>query len=168
MEENRKLLTINRMKLLLRQLLFLSVIAVCFYQCGTSAKITTADTSQLDPNFAGYKGVLLIIRNYDNKTGYNAIDRTLLKSFKKNYRGEFEMISNKDLDKYTDLDKYRFLVRSNLYSRRIYGNPPSNEQSSELIMTDRKTGKEYKTKAYPGYSALEDFSIVFEALRSSK
>lgn len=156
------------MKLVLHRFFLVAVFGACFVQCGTSAKITAADANQLDPNFAGYKGVLLIVRNYDNKTGYNNIDRTLLKSFTKNYKGEFEMISNKDVEKYTDLDKYRFLLRSNFYSQRIYGNPPSYQQSSELIMIDRKTGKEYKTKTYGGYSAFEQFPAVFESLRTSK
>jgi hypothetical protein len=146
----------------------LIVFSILSIQCSSTSKITAENQNELDPNFAGYTGVLLIIRNYDNKYQYNGIDRAMLKSFKAYYKGEYLMISNKDIAKYSDLDKYRFLIKPGFIAERYYGGGGGYTQSSYIYMQDRKTGKEYKTKEYPGWSALQKFSIAFEALRASK
>jgi hypothetical protein len=156
------------MKQLLFRFLGIVLISALASSCGTTTKILADDTSQLDPNFAGYKGVVLIVRNYDNKSGYNNVDRSVLKGFKKYYKGEFLMISNKDVPKYTDTDKYRFVVHSNLMAQRVYGSPPSSIQHSWYVMVDQKTKKETKTKVYEGYTGLEELPKVFETLRASK
>lgn len=146
------------------------LISLLNFQCLPSATIGKKDVDQLDPNFAGYKGVLLIIRNYDNRSGYNAVDRTVLKGFKSYYKGEYETISEKDLPKYTDLEKYRFLFRSGLTTKRTGGVNDIRKYTSysSVSMVDRQTNKVYTTRWYYDYKAFKKFPMVFEALRTSK
>ncbi len=148
----------------------LILIAVFASQCSTQNKITADDKSQLDPNFAGYDGVLLIQRNYDNKHGLNNVDKTINKSFKAYYKGEFLLIKTKDLANYSNLIKYRFLVQPGFNAPFTgYDHGVSQfSQHSNIYMLDRQTGKEYNTRQYGGYYALEKFAIAFEALRTSK
>jgi hypothetical protein len=150
--------------------LLVILMSICCFQCLPSATIEKKDIDQLDPNFAGYNGVVLIIRNYDNKSGYNAVDRTILKGFKNYYRGEYEIISEKDLPKYTDQEKYRFLVKSGLTSERTGGVNDIRKYTSysSITMVDRKTNKVHMTRWYDDYKAFKKFPMVFEALRTSK
>ncbi|OQP68418.1 hypothetical protein [Niastella populi] len=138
-------------------------------QCGPTIRITENDKDQLDPNFAGYTGTLLVIKNRDNNR-YNSFDRYTIKGLRKYYKGDFIIIREKDLSKYSDLDKYRFLVRAivighyggNFNGRAVY------DDKSHYYMKDRKTQKEYKTREYTGYMAMDQFPIAIEALRVSK
>lgn len=161
------------MKSLILRIFSLGFIVATLSQCSSTIKVTEADKNQLDPNFAGYSGVLLIIRNYDNKHGYNNVDKTVIKAFKKYYKGEFEMISGTILSTYKDLDKYRFVVESGFGSDGVYqgknlaGNM-SYDTKSWYVLKDRKTGKETKTQRYGDYYGLEYLPIAFEAARASK
>ena len=144
-------------------------IIILFVKCSVTGPITVEDTVQLDPNFAGYTGVLLIVRNYDSKNALNGIDRTMLKYFKRDYKGEILMISKHDVGKYPDIEKYRWVVTPGAPVERIQsGGDHSYAAYSRIHLKDRKTGKETETKTYNRYKAFENFPKVFEALRSSK
>jgi hypothetical protein len=151
---------------------YLIVISVFFSQCSPAVKITENDKYQLDPNFAGYKGTLVIIKAFENKQDYYyGHDKRIAEAFKKYYKGEVLSISEKDLTKYTDLEKYRFYIKPEIIGKSMGSN--SNGGTNWVsycyyIMRDRQTQKRYKTKEYLGSTYLEEFPIAFEALRASK
>ena len=158
------------MKKSLIQLSTLFVISIVFFQCSITGPITTNDTVQLDPNFAGYAGVLLIVRNADTKNGLNEIDRTMLKYFKRDYKGEILMISTYHVHMYPDIEKYRWVVTPGFIPNPSIGTGANYRgvPFSRIHLKDRKTGKETETKIYNANKAFKDFPKVFEALRSSK
>lgn len=149
---------------------YLIAMPILLAHCAPTVQISENDKDQLDPNFAGYSGTLLIIRNYDNKLGYNSYDKSTIKAFRKYYKGDFIIISEKDLSNYPDLDKYRFFVRAWVSSQYLgsFNGRADYSHKSWYIMNDRKTHKEYKTKVYPGYIGMEKLPLAFEALRSSR
>lgn len=157
------------MKKHLLQPFTLFFISIIFLRCSVTGPITAKDTVQLDPNFAGYTGVLLIVRNYDSKNGLNDIDRTMLKYFKRDYKGEILMISTYDVEKYPDIEKYRWVVTPGYINERVHsGSNYTNIPYSRIHLKDRKTGKETETKTYNSNKAFKNFPMVFEVLRSSK
>lgn len=133
--------------------------------CGSVNKITGNEQEELDQNLAGYKGVLLIKRNYANKNGYNVLDRTVNQAFKKHYKGEFLLVTDRQLAEYTDLDKYRFLFTPGIYEYRS-----GNEylHNTNIDMLDRKTGKVTTTRWFSGYAAWSVYPPLMEKLRTSK
>jgi hypothetical protein len=143
-----------------------------FSQCGT-IKITENDKYQLDPNFAGYKGTLLIVKSFENKRLlHHGADEKVVAAFQKYYKGEILSISEAELPKYTDLEKYRFYIKPEIITKSMgsYSNGSTNWVTyCYYIMKDRQTQKQYKTKEYPGSTTfLAEFPIAFEAMRASK
>lgn len=152
--------------------IYLIVFLALFAQCGPIEKITESDKYQLDPNFAGYKGALIIVRKFENKQDYyHGYDDKIVTAFQKYYKGEILSISETELTKYSDLEKYRFYIQP-VIIRRYNGTWASGRVDYMSIcyydMKDRQTQKRYKTKEYIGYTNLEQFPIAFEALRASK
>jgi hypothetical protein len=157
---------------LLSSTFYLIVVLSLFSHCGPAVKITENDKYQLDQNFAGYKGTLIIVKSFENKRDYyHGHDEKIVAAFQKYYKGEILSISEAELTKSTDLEKYRFYIIPTIYGKSMgtLSNGSTNWVSfCYYIMIDRQTQKRYKTKEYPGSTYLEEFPIAFEALRASK
>jgi hypothetical protein len=148
------------------------VVLSLFSQCGT-IKVTADDKYQLDPNFAGYKGTLLIVKNFEDKMQFHhGADEKVVAAFQKYYKGEILSISEVELSKYTDLEKYRFYIKPEIIGKSMGSSSSGGTNWVSFCyytMIDRQTQKKYKTKEYPGSTTiLEEFPIAFEALRASK
>lgn len=99
---------------------YFMVVLSLFSQCGPPLKITENDKYQLDPNFAGYKGTLIIVKNFENKRHFNhGADEKVVAAFQKNYKGEILSISEAELPKYTDLEKYRFYIKPEIIGKSM-------------------------------------------------
>ncbi|HEY8893624.1 MAG TPA: hypothetical protein VIM79_02375 [Niastella sp.] len=156
----------------LSSIFYLMVVLSLFSQCAPYTKITENDKYQLDPNFAGYKGTLIIVKSFENKRHYHhGADEKVVAAFQKNYKGEILSISEAELSKYTDLEKYRFFIKPEIITKSMGSNSNGTTNWINIcyyVMKDRQTQKQYKTKEYVGPIFLEEFPIAFEALRASK
>lgn len=161
-------------KLLLVTLLICSLFN--YFSCTTSNKSSSSQKSKVtqpppeeeeDTVFTGYKGVLLIVQNYDN---FNSDDRLTLRKFKKYYKGEFIMIKSKEMSNYPDPEKYRFWIKPYTVfgGYAYYPGKTMYLNDSEFLMGDRKTNKSVKTKVYKGDGAFTKFPIRLDSLRQAR
>jgi hypothetical protein len=129
---------------------YLMVVLSLFSQCAPYTKITENDKYQLDPNFAGYKGTLLIVKNFENKRDYHhGKDEKVIAAFQKYYKGEILSISEAELSKYADLEKYRFYIKPTIYGKSMGTNYNGSTNWINICyyeMRDRKLRKNTKRK----------------------
>jgi hypothetical protein len=140
-------------------MLALPLIFLATAGCGSSNKLTGNEQANLDQNFIGYTGVVLVKRNYGNKNGYNSIDKTVNQTFKKYYKGEYMLVTGQELGDYLDPVKYRFVITPGYY------NGGSGVQTN-IDMFDRKTGKITRTKFLWGYAAWDLYIALLEKMRT--
>jgi hypothetical protein len=103
---------------------------------------------------------------------HHGADEKVVAAFQKYYKGEILSISEAELSKYTDLEKYRFYIKPQIIGKSMGSSSSGGTNWVSFCyytMIDRQTQKKYKTKEYPGSTTfLEQFPIAFEALRASK
>lgn len=141
---------------------FLTVMVFIFFAIASAVtkEGMTVARGQIPPEFNGYNGTLLIIKQSKNWNKY------AMKHFTENYKGKFIMIGESEIDNYSNNLDYRFmLTRSLFHSREIGVSGKSEPSTSESLCTvDRKTEARYCTlqssnfgKLLKAYSAaLED------------
>jgi hypothetical protein len=148
-------------KIILYLFVFISLLSL-----KANAQITV-ENNQVAPDFATFKGTLLVLENRDFVD--NTLNRMTKRKFEKNYKGDFEMITAEDTasKSYKDVKKYRFVVqlRNNRTVNHVHngsGNMrrgPGDQYGSatdntKFVMTDRLTGKEYETRYYTNWTNL--------------
>ena len=139
----------------------------------------TIENNQIAPEFANFKGTLLVLENRDFAD--NTLNRMTKRKFDKNYKGDYEMITADDLagNSYKDVKKFRFVVQlrnsrsvsgthtgagvSGRGAGATYGNANDN---TKFVMTDRLTGKEYETKYYTNWTnVMNKYPDALEKVR---
>jgi hypothetical protein len=118
---------------------------------------------QVAPTFEGFDGVLLI-----RKGPYSFTEAVLESKFRKNYTGEIIfLVDNRDeSSKYADMQKYPFIVtlmhdnKEGIYFYRF-------------IMTERLTGKEYRSSGFPSnsippYAGIGKYAKSLEKIRKKE
>lgn len=153
----------------MRKIYFLLLLLIpnFFVSCGPSFSNMTVQNNQIPPEFSEYDGTLIIISQY------RAWDKYAKKAFKKNYKGDYKLITKKDdLSKYEDVEKYRyFLSPTFLQGKSIDPNRYFQERnyvaSEYLVLHDRKTGNHYKTASTAFYGKLlKAYAAALESERS--
>jgi hypothetical protein len=120
---------------------------------GQFAKEMTVENEQIPPEFSQFEGTLLIVSQY------KAWDKYAKKAFDANYKGKYKFVSKKDNESdYDDLDTYRYML-SPSFSSSLNSAPgssfgSSHTSSERLVLLDRKTGKQYKTRSTAFYGKL--------------
>ena len=86
------------------------VLFITILSLKTVAQITV-ENNQIAPDFANFKGTLLVVENRDFRD--NTLNRMTKRKFDKEYKGDYEMITEDDLlsKPYKDATKYRFIVQ---------------------------------------------------------
>ncbi len=144
-------------------LLLLGIVGI-ISSCGPSKSRMTVANKQIPPEFSSYEGTLLIISQY--KTW----DKYARNAFKNNYKGKFKIIKNKELENYSDIEEYRYII-SPKFSSSLNTAPSSSIGSSHvssetLTILDRKANKQYKTENTAMYGKLlKRYSAALEMER---
>src|SRR6476661_9401881 len=123
----------------------LSICAVILFFIMATASVVgknmmTVEKGQIPPDFVGYSGVLLIEHQA------RAWDRLANDNFTRYYKGPIQIVDIKELDTYSDLTRYRFMLSREIHrvSTYINGHTGYTSNESEYIL-DRKTGGKYIT-----------------------
>ena len=111
------------------------------------------DSKGIAPDFASFKGTLLVLENRDFRD--NTLNRMTSRRMDKNYKGDYEMISEDDLSSgsYKDTKKFRFVVQLRNARTSTLGSSNSLDQS-KFVMTDRLTNTQYETRIYSNWTHL--------------
>jgi hypothetical protein len=160
-------------KIILSLFVFISLLCL-----KANAQITV-ENNQIAPDFATFKGTLLVLENRDFAD--NTLNRMTKRKFEKNYKGDFEMIDADDYasNSYKDKKKYRFVVqlRNSRTGNNVHNGAGSNGRgagdqygnstdNTKFVMTDRLTGKEYETRVYTNWTNLMgNYSDALEKAR---
>lgn len=116
----------------------------------------------IPPTFKGYNGTVLVIK------GSRLWEKHCKESFGKNYGGKIEIVALADVEKYTDLEQYRFVLSQEILHHMV---PFANQMVErsygvKFTMNDRVEKLLYTTK--PNNSStklLEKFTKALEIER---
>ena len=126
----------------------------------------TIENNQIAPEFANFKGTLLVLENRDFAD--NTLNRMTKRKFDKNYKGDYEMITADDLasNSYKDVKKFRFVVQLRNSRSSHSGSGASATDNTKFVMTDRLTSKEYETKYYTNWvNVMNKYPDALEKVR---
>lgn len=137
-------------------LTFLFLLFGVLLSYGQYAKEMTVENNQIPPEFSEFEGTLLILSQY------KAWDKYAKKAFDLNYKGKYKFVTKKDdISNYEDLDTYRYVLSPKFTTslsnnpNRIFTDDHKTFVSGEnLVIYDRKTGKQYKTRNSAFYGKL--------------
>ena len=146
-----------RIKHLIISMAFISCVMLVI-SCAGGKKSMTIERGQVPPEFPGYTGVLLV------KSGSNPWERHVNRYSASEYKGPLEIVAPRlfSTAPYDDLKKYRFVMELETHYTQSSGT-----HGGSIIMTDRQTGKTYRTKSGSGYfKTLKNYLNVLGAYRT--
>ena len=108
-------------------------ISFCFLR-SVHAQVTLNEDA-VAPEFASFSGTVLVI---NNGMGEHTAFTTLKRKMRRFYKGDYIIISNKQLlsGKFSDMNKYHFLVYSDVRTKEKY------VSFTTIIIFNRVTGQE--------------------------
>lgn len=156
----KKRMKITKQKTFISAVVFLLLILISSFS-GPGSKSMYFEPG-IPPTFKGYKGTILVI------DGSRLWEKHCKESFGKNYGGKIEIVTWAQVEKYADLEQYRFVLSQEILRHMVPFENQMVERSYGVTFTmrDRIDSLEYTTK--PNRSSpklLEKYTKALEIER---